>query len=1262
MTEFTRLSDEINFPDETCDAVIIYKSAELTDLNQTINNVKKFFPKIPLILLTDRNIKEEKTEFPDGIELHIVQEHSNKNETDLSAGKIIDFLKAVHTEKDNSFQEDEEIIRLKPENILSPDYEIKGEELKNIINTKEIQSIMDDFHRITNTGIAILDTEGNILVETGWQEICTKFHRVNPETLKNCINSDLKLTKDIKPGEIRQYKCKNNLWDIVTPIYIADRHMGNMYLGQFFYEDEIPDYSIFEKQAEIYGFDREKYIEALNKVPHLSREKVTDIISFYKKFALMVSRLSYSNLKLSKLLIEKKETEKRLKLSEEKYRSYIDRSPEGIFVVDNKGHYIEVNKAACEMLGYTEDELLRMSIKDLIFEEDLEKSIDFFEKLKEREQLIHEIKLKKRDGSACPVILSTTALPNDKYLAFSTDITERKVSEEKISQLNRLLSAIRNIDRLIVSEKNRKTLSEKTCRILTGNGVYYNAWIILFDENRRIIDFEQSGLKDIKGSYYKSLKSGKIPYCAEKAIESDRINIITGNHQNCADCALSEKFEGIGRLTTSLKYDNRVYGVISIALPEEKIPNEVEYNLISEVAGDLGFALKNIELEEERIIHENEIKEINRRLKIAYEELEKNEEELRQNYNNILVSRNKLRESENRLSDIIDFLPDATFAIDKKGRVITWNKAMEKMTGISAEEIIGKENSEYSVKVYGKRRPLLIDLVLNDKLRKEISYPVLYENGDKLTGENYVPYLSGGKGAHLWFTASPLYDSKGNITGAIESIRDISEIKSAEEKIVRTSFELSERVKELTALKEISDLMLKKTDENEFFNAAANIIKNAMQYPESTGVLIERGLQKYQTDGFYRTDIAIESDFNSDNITGGRITVCYLNHSPDGYSGNFLDEEKNLLSIICERIGNYLSRITAEVYLKNSEERFRELFDNMSSGVAVYEVIENGNDFKFKDINKAAEKIDNIERNKIISKSIYDIFPRVKEFGLTDILKKVWITGKPEHYQLGEYKDERIHGWRENFIYRLPSGEVVSVYNDLTEKKKSEEALRENEHKYHELFNNINEAVFLHEIKDNNVRGNFVEVNDVACRRLGYTREELLKLTVADINTEDIRKRDPKRVEELNKYNMISFEAEHKRKDGSLFPVHVKAKMIEMKGHKYILSLVRDITEEKSARMRENAALHQIEKNISQLAILNDEIRNPLTIIVALADLGEKGFNEKILEQSMQINDIISRLDSGWLESAKIRDYLAKHHGIESETENKRGLSGEDGN
>jgi len=138
-----------------------------------------------------------------------------------------------------------------------------------------------------------------------------------------------------------------------------------------------------------------------------------------------------------------------------------------------------------------------------------------------------------------------------------------------------------------------------------------------------------------------------------------------------------------------------------------------------------------------------------------------------------------LRSSERRLADIINFLPDPTLVIDRQGRVIAWNQAMEEMTGVSAREILGKGNYEYALPFYGERRPILIDLVLEPDTMAHGPYRVIGQDQDTLVAEIYVPSFHGG--AYLWGKARPLYDSQGNILGAIESIRDVTTSKKAED-------------------------------------------------------------------------------------------------------------------------------------------------------------------------------------------------------------------------------------------------------------------------------------------------------------------------------------------------------------------------------------------------------------------------------------------------------------------------------------------------
>ena len=168
---------------------------------------------------------------------------------------------------------------------------------------------------------------------------------------------------------------------------------------------------------------------------------------------------------------------------------------------------------------------------------------------------------------------------------------------------------------------------------------------------------------------------------------------------------------------------------------------------------------------------------------------------------------------------------------------------------------------------------------------------------------------------------------------------------------------------------------------------------------------------------------------------------------------NKLKIQKNQVeSLILERtkdIKNINKRLKNEI-IKNkkvekevisNEKRFRELFDNMRNGVAIYKAVDNGKDFEFLNFNKAGSKIDNIPQNEVIGKRLTQVFPGIKEFGLLDVFKEVWKTGKSCYHPISLYKDNRISGWRENYVYRISSGEIVAIYNDVTEKKIAEENL-----------------------------------------------------------------------------------------------------------------------------------------------------------------------------------------------------------------------------
>jgi PAS domain S-box-containing protein len=142
-----------------------------------------------------------------------------------------------------------------------------------------------------------------------------------------------------------------------------------------------------------------------------------------------------------------------------------------------------------------------------------------------------------------------------------------------------------------------------------------------------------------------------------------------------------------------------------------------------------------------------------------------------------------------RLAEIISFLPDPTFVIDRNGVVIAWNKALEELTGTTAEQMIGKGDYEYAIPFYGEKKPMLANLIFMPGEEIGQRYHSVQRIRDTLVVDIFIPGFRPG-GAYFWAKASPLYDPDGNIAGAIETIRDITERIQIEQKMARSSAEL----------------------------------------------------------------------------------------------------------------------------------------------------------------------------------------------------------------------------------------------------------------------------------------------------------------------------------------------------------------------------------------------------------------------------------------------------------------------------------------
>jgi PAS domain S-box-containing protein len=297
-----------------------------------------------------------------------------------------------------------------------------------------------------------------------------------------------------------------------------------------------------------------------------------------------------------------------------------------------------------------------------------------------------------------------------------------------------------------------------------------------------------------------------------------------------------------------------------------------------------------------------------------------------------------LRESERRLAGIVDLLPDATLIIDGQGCVVTWNKALEQMTGVPAARMLGKGNYEYSLAFYDERRPILIDLVRVPNDEMEQKYSSVRRDGSVLIGETHLPL--GGRGAYLLGRATGLSDAEGRPAGAIEIIHDLTDRKRVEE-----SLRASER-----RLADIIDFL---PDAAFVIDAGGNVIAWNRAIEDLTGIaaanMIGKGNYEHSV-AFYgeRRPILIDLVLRPDE----RYHRNYLNLRRDG---NMLIAEAYVTirgrdfylltraSPLCDPSGNTTGAIEIihdisdrrrdELALRESEERFRTLVSNLPVGL-----------------------------------------------------------------------------------------------------------------------------------------------------------------------------------------------------------------------------------------------------------------------------------------------------------------------------------------
>jgi ligand-binding sensor protein/anti-sigma regulatory factor (Ser/Thr protein kinase) len=205
----------------------------------------------------------------------------------------------------------------------------EGHELASLIDLDRVQRLCDSLSAAYGVTLAVLDLSGTVLVATGWQDICTHYHREHPETLHGCLESDLSINRRLVQGmdqsEHYAYRCRNGLWDVAFPLVVAGEHLANVYTGQFFFEDDDVDREAFAERARRLGFDETAYLAALDQVPVLTYEQLRKRLAFISDLVSMLGELGLSAL-------EQERRRAQSEASEGRYRRLFDNATEGLIV------------------------------------------------------------------------------------------------------------------------------------------------------------------------------------------------------------------------------------------------------------------------------------------------------------------------------------------------------------------------------------------------------------------------------------------------------------------------------------------------------------------------------------------------------------------------------------------------------------------------------------------------------------------------------------------------------------------------------------------------------------------------------------------------------------------------------------------------------------------------------------------------------------------------------------------------------------------
>ncbi|MHA1953510.1 MAG: PAS domain S-box protein, partial [Candidatus Heimdallarchaeaceae archaeon] len=338
-------------------------------------------------------------------------------------------------------------------------------------------------------------------------------------------------------------------------------------------------------------------------------------------------------------------------------------------------------------------------------------------------------------------------------------------------------------------------------------------------------------------------------------------------------------------------------------------------------------------------------------------------------------------------------------------------------------------------------------------------------------------------------------------------------------------------------------------------------------------------------------------------------------------------------------------RMKSQKEIEESEEKFRQIFHKANDAFFLTKLVKEDQTSKFIEVNDIACIWLEYTKDELLKLRSIDITAPEEKDANKEIIREIYKKGYGtfETVLVGK-NDKRVPVEISSHIFDLWDEEVVlTIARDITERKKAAKQIHESEERYRQVFHSSGDIIAIVSVPRDKSVGKLLEFNELACRKLEYSREELIGLGLDEIVKDLTEEEITNYFKEIMEKKSIKFERRFVTKSGELFPVEINAAPFLLKGEITVLLTARDITERVEDEQLMKQAFTQIDQNIEDFDVLVDKIRNPLTGIIGYSELSDSLHTSIIVEEAMKIDEIIKQISENWIASEKFREILRKH-------------------